>query len=249
MYCKHCGKEISDDSTFCQYCGGKQDTFLTSSKKKDDKKENSSSSRMIIEIPTIKTNFSEKAKWLTAGYGIWLVLNLYWLFAGEKSDCAADYFQPFANVPFESESYYDISELIVYVIGLPLAVWAFMMLRKRYKGKETPLIKFIKSYGLFFLVAFIVVVTMIILVASIHSDNDDNNDYNFLDNHYRHTQVQTQNSHQHRLQQKTYNNNSFSSEFDSNMKDIDRQLKNIDSQIYNNYIENLSSDLDIHYPN
>ena len=25
MYCKYCGKQISDDSTFCQYCGGKQD--------------------------------------------------------------------------------------------------------------------------------------------------------------------------------------------------------------------------------
>lgn len=24
MYCKHCGKQISDDSTFCQYCGGLQ---------------------------------------------------------------------------------------------------------------------------------------------------------------------------------------------------------------------------------
>lgn len=22
MYCKHCGKEIADDSAFCQYCGG-----------------------------------------------------------------------------------------------------------------------------------------------------------------------------------------------------------------------------------
>ena len=26
MYCKHCGKQIADDSTFCQYCGGKVDT-------------------------------------------------------------------------------------------------------------------------------------------------------------------------------------------------------------------------------
>lgn len=25
MYCKHCGKQIADDSTFCQYCGGKLD--------------------------------------------------------------------------------------------------------------------------------------------------------------------------------------------------------------------------------
>lgn len=25
MYCKHCGKIIADDSTFCQYCGGRMD--------------------------------------------------------------------------------------------------------------------------------------------------------------------------------------------------------------------------------
>ena len=25
MYCKHCGKEIVDDSKFCNYCGGVQD--------------------------------------------------------------------------------------------------------------------------------------------------------------------------------------------------------------------------------
>ena len=25
MYCKYCGKQIADDSTFCQYCGGKLD--------------------------------------------------------------------------------------------------------------------------------------------------------------------------------------------------------------------------------
>ena len=29
MYCKHCGKEIADNSTFCQYCGGKQDAATT----------------------------------------------------------------------------------------------------------------------------------------------------------------------------------------------------------------------------
>lgn len=27
MYCKQCGKEIADNSSFCQYCGGKQDTL------------------------------------------------------------------------------------------------------------------------------------------------------------------------------------------------------------------------------
>ena len=27
MFCKHCGKQIADDSTFCQYCGGNQRTL------------------------------------------------------------------------------------------------------------------------------------------------------------------------------------------------------------------------------
>ncbi len=29
MYCKHCGKQIADDSTFCQFCGGKLDNSST----------------------------------------------------------------------------------------------------------------------------------------------------------------------------------------------------------------------------
>ena len=32
MYCKHCGKQIADDSTFCQYCGGKVDAPAQESK-------------------------------------------------------------------------------------------------------------------------------------------------------------------------------------------------------------------------
>ena len=32
MYCKHCEKQIADDSTFCQYCGGKVDAPAQESK-------------------------------------------------------------------------------------------------------------------------------------------------------------------------------------------------------------------------
>lgn len=41
MYCKHCGKEIADDSKFCQHCGGKQDILSDSTKnvESDTKKE------------------------------------------------------------------------------------------------------------------------------------------------------------------------------------------------------------------
>lgn len=37
MYCKHCGKEIADNSTFCQYCGGKQDIAIPTDNVKEIK--------------------------------------------------------------------------------------------------------------------------------------------------------------------------------------------------------------------
>lgn len=43
MYCKHCGKQIADDSTFCQYCGRNLVTLQT-------------------EIPTREEHISESAK-------------------------------------------------------------------------------------------------------------------------------------------------------------------------------------------
>jgi uncharacterized membrane protein YvbJ len=30
MYCKHCGKQIDEDSVFCQYCGKPQDVVTDS---------------------------------------------------------------------------------------------------------------------------------------------------------------------------------------------------------------------------
>ena len=37
MFCKHCGKEIADNSAFCQYCGGKQDVIDTTSNSEEIK--------------------------------------------------------------------------------------------------------------------------------------------------------------------------------------------------------------------
>ena len=165
MYCKHCGKEIADDSKFCQHCGGKQDNISDSAQSVESITDKESSKGKVIEIPTIKTNFSDKTKWLIFGYGIWLVVNLYWLFAGDKSSYAAYYFQPFSGELGSSMSYYDISEFIVYVIGIPLAIWGFLMYRKKYKGKDSPLIKFIKTYGILLFVLIMIVITTISLDA------------------------------------------------------------------------------------
>ena len=131
MYCKHCGQQIADDSKYCQHCGGIQgDVSVTSSQ------ENSNSAnaeeRKSVETPTIKANLSDSTKWWIIGYGLWLVLNLYLLFASDKFSDANEHFMPFYSEGFEcSRSYYDISEFIVYVIGLPFAIWGLVMLNKK----------------------------------------------------------------------------------------------------------------------
>jgi len=49
MYCKHCGKEIADDSKFCNYCGANQNAVsnIIDSRKRID---NSRIKKLIIKI-------------------------------------------------------------------------------------------------------------------------------------------------------------------------------------------------------
>lgn len=136
MYCKHCGKQIADNSIFCQYCGSKQDDAATLNQELNPTQE--SSNKKVIEIPTIKTNFSDKTKWWIIGSAIWIVLNLYWLFAGDKYSSASEHFMPFYIDGLDNNgSYYDISEFIVYVIGLPFAVWGIMLRKKQNKDNAS----------------------------------------------------------------------------------------------------------------
>ena len=71
MYCKHCGKQIADDSTFCQYCGGKvmngsptQDSSIILPVKGDNKSEESTPEVVIStkEANPIQVEFSKKGK-------------------------------------------------------------------------------------------------------------------------------------------------------------------------------------------
>lgn len=130
MYCKHCGKQIADNSKYCQHCGGSQeDTTVLNQTQPIPKKQ---SEEKVVEIPTIKANFSEKTKWWIVGCGVWTVLNLYWLFAGDKYSSASEHFMPFYTDGLDNDgSYYDISEFIVYVIGLPFIVWGLVLLNKK----------------------------------------------------------------------------------------------------------------------
>lgn len=64
MYCNKCGKEIADDSKFCQYCGMGQSG---NTKKK-----------VVIEIPEVKiksnVKLKKKTKVLLILYFLWLLL-------------------------------------------------------------------------------------------------------------------------------------------------------------------------------
>lgn len=239
MYCKHCGKEIADDSKFCQHCGGKQDTVSDSTQSDESVIDNESSKGKVIEIPTIKANFSDKTKWLIFGYGLWLVLNLYWLFAGDKSSNAANCFQPFSEELFSSMSYYDISEFIVYVIGVPLAIWGILLYRKKYKGKDSALTKFIKSYGFYLIIILITIIIAILTIAL--STSKDESDY--TNNYYENLNNRTQQSVP---TQENYNIDSKELEkrFDSHLDEVNKQMMDIT----NEQIKNLPSEIDKKYP-
>ena len=49
MYCKHCGKEIADDSRFCSSCGANQDLGSTSVQSEEDLKLNEQS----VQVPIV----------------------------------------------------------------------------------------------------------------------------------------------------------------------------------------------------
>ena len=102
MYCKHCGKEIDDNSTFCKHCGKTQ----------------GNTQKGILSKPV----------WIF--YLIWTLANLY-LLMGEKPSIAPNYFYPFTSHIYGyatyyyswDKDYYDFSEFIVYVFLIPAVLF------------------------------------------------------------------------------------------------------------------------------
>lgn len=106
MYCKYCGKEIEDDSSFCKHCGKPLD-----------------SNRKAL---------TNKPVWII--YIIWTLANLY-LLMGIKEDYASDTFFPsIFNDSYTAwnKLYYDFSEFIVYVFIIP----AFLYIVYRRYNKQ-----------------------------------------------------------------------------------------------------------------
>lgn len=170
MYCKYCGIRIADDSNFCQHCGKKLDVVIDSVTKDEITSVSDNHNGKVIEIPTIKTNYSEKTKWIIMSYGVWLVFNLFCLFAGSKDWDATENFYPFTDEFIAGISYYDISEFIVYVVGLPFVIWGIMLLKKRFIEKG---IKLKTSFKWAVAIVLLVVIALALIVFSNCLEDDE----------------------------------------------------------------------------
>ena len=111
MYCKHCGREIDDNSSYCKYCGKPQDNT--------------------------NNTLTNKPVWII--YLIWAVSNLY-LLMGIKDDEASEYFFPCisddnASYMQWNKSYYDFSEFIIYVFLLPFICYVIYRIYRKNNNK------------------------------------------------------------------------------------------------------------------
>ena len=111
MYCKHCGKQIDENSEFCKHCG---------------KSQNNSNKE-----------FKNKSIWIIIIYIIWALSNFY-LLMGEKDIKASSYFFPFTKINSDywgenwNKNYYDYSEFIVYVFILPVILYFILPVISNY---------------------------------------------------------------------------------------------------------------------
>ena len=108
MYCKHCGKEIDDNSSFCKYCGKPQDN-------------RASTSNGLVDFVNNKP--------IVASYILWVIINVVCL-------CRGDKVREFYNILYPSFylreegyedyfnlGYYQITDFFVYTILIPLVIF------------------------------------------------------------------------------------------------------------------------------
>lgn len=129
MYCKFCGKEISDDSIYCKYCGRLQDVQDIATEGTDS---NTSAEKNTENIQPPDSfwyrwykNLTRKQLVLFWLYVIWFIINLALLASGDKDHDGEGFF------PFHDRYYgrsietYGISEFIIYAVLLPLLILLF----------------------------------------------------------------------------------------------------------------------------
>lgn len=134
VYCKHCGKQITDDSVYCQFCGGKQDVDNSIA---DNKKE-----RESFTINNLfSLNLSDQKKKILILYIIWVLIHtICWIYGKpvSRSFSPQRLFFPFTSdngwFSYFNLDYYDSTEFLVYVLLIPLILYFyFKYLHKSFK--------------------------------------------------------------------------------------------------------------------
>ena len=120
MYCKGCGKEVADDSKYCQYCGIK----LTNNA-------NATNKCSLLLSVLAKVKLSNKAKTILSHYMVWFVINMICLIFYDKNRDASDWLFPFVSTDLRD---YDGSEFILYTLLMPyLIYWGITIYNKSKK--------------------------------------------------------------------------------------------------------------------
>ena len=107
MYCKHCGKDIDDNSSFCKYCGMAQNNTHTVS-----------NFNSLIDFIVNKP--------LLSSYLLWLIINLVCLCSGEKEGSHFNILYPkfsLLDEDYFNLYYYQITDFVVYSILIPLTMF------------------------------------------------------------------------------------------------------------------------------
>ena len=132
MYCKHCGKEIDDNSSFCKYCGKPQDNRV-------------STPNSLIDFVTKRP--------ITSSYILWVIINVVCLSRGEKVGEYYDLLYPrfCLNTFWNRHDYfnldnYQITDFVVYTFLIPLVLFLGYHYFKKVKS-----IKYRVGWGLWFL--------------------------------------------------------------------------------------------------
>lgn len=120
MYCKGCGKEVADDSKYCQYCGIKLVNNADATNK-----------RSLLLSALARVKLSNKAKTILSYYMVWFVINMICLIFYDKNRDASDWLFPFVSTDLR---YYDGSEFILYTLLIPyLIYWGTTLYNKSKK--------------------------------------------------------------------------------------------------------------------
>ena len=112
MYCKHCGREIDDNSSYCKYCGKPQDNRVQTPKGLID---------FIFKKPILSS------------YILWVIVNINFLSRGQKTGENLDLLYPKLYLYQDDPDYnlndylslndYQITDFVVYAILIPLVIF------------------------------------------------------------------------------------------------------------------------------